>query len=417
MNTLKEAAAVEAEARKAVAETTVTDVHTHLFPPAHGKLLRWGIDELLTYHYLAAELFTVAPRELRPERFWRMPKQAQAELVWEHVFLHHGALSEAARGVITTLSALGLDVAGRDLKSIRQWFAAQSAGEYLPKVFKIANIDYAVMTNDPFKAEEASYWNAGAEGVENLKAALRLDTLILDWPVAAATMLTAGYDTAEEPNKRSLSEARRFLADWAKRIQPVYLAASMPADFHYPNDDMVTRVLEGVVLPAARELGMPVALMIGVRRGLNPALGEAGDGVGVADVSAVTNLCGMNPENKFLVTMLSRVNQHELCVAARKFSNLHLFGCWWFCNNPSIIEEITRQRLELLGATFTCQHSDARVLDQLIYKWAHARTIVADVLADKYADLFLAGWRCTKDEIRRDVRNLFGGMFEEFLAK
>ncbi|MCJ7544320.1 MAG: glucuronate isomerase, partial [Phycisphaerae bacterium] len=120
---------------------------------------------------------------------------------------------------------------------------------------------------------------------------------------------------------------------------------------------------------------------------------------------------------KFIVTMLSRVNQQELCVLARKFGHLHVEGCWWFCNNTSIIEEMTRMRLELLGTAFTAQHSDARVLDQAIYKWAHVRAILADVLAEKYRGLFTAGWRPTEDEIRRDVRSLLGGAFEEFCKK
>ncbi len=47
--------------------------------------------------------------------------------------------------------------------------------------------------------------------------------------------------------------------------------------------------------------------------------------------------------------MLARENQHELCVTARKFPNLMIFGCWWFLNNPSLIEEITQMRLDLLG--------------------------------------------------------------------
>ena len=84
---------------------------------------------------------------------------------------------------------------------------------------------------------------------------------------------------------------------------------------------------------------------------------------------------------KFLVTVLSRSNQHRLCVAARKFPNLHLYGCWWFCNNPSIIEEMTRQRVELLGTAFTAQHSDCRVIDQLLYKWPHSRAVIAKVRA------------------------------------
>jgi hypothetical protein len=58
--------------------------------------------------------------------------------------------------------------------------------------------------------------------------------------------------------------------------------------------------------------------------------------------------------------MLARENQHELAVAARKFGNLMVFGCWWFVNNPSLITEITRMRVELLGTSFIPQHSDAR---------------------------------------------------------
>ena len=69
---------------------------------------------------------------------------------------------------------------------------------------------------------------------------------------------------------------------------------------------------------------------------------------------------------------------------------------------------MTRQRLELLGTAFTCQHSDARVLDQLIYKWPHTRCIVADILVEKYRDLSLTGWQTTEDEIARDVRAIFG---------
>ena len=44
-------------------------------------------------------------------------------------------------------------------------------------------------------------------------------------------------------------------------------------------------------------------------------------------------------------------------------------------------------RIELLGPSFTAQHSDARVLDQLVYKWRHTRQVVAQVLVEKYAEL------------------------------
>jgi hypothetical protein len=173
--------------------------------------------------------------------------------------------------------------------------------------------------------------------------------------------------------------------------------------------------LREVVLPTAQEHGLPLTLMIGVRRRVNPQLREAGDGLGRADVTAVERLCAQYPEVRFLVTFLSRENQHELCVAARKFNNLMPFGCWWFLNNPSIVSEITRERFELLGQSFIPQHSDARVLEQLIYKWKHARRQIADALYDSYERLLSRGRAITPEEISRDVNRLFSENFNNLI--
>jgi len=158
-------------------------------------------------------------------------------------------------------------------------------------------------------------------------------------------------------------------------------------------------------------------LMIGVKKLVNPGLQLAGDSVAKGNIHAVEHLCARYPRNKFLATMLSRENQHELCVAARKFRNLMIFGCWWFLNNPSLVDEITRMRLELLGPSMIPQHSDARVLDQLIYKWEHSRRIISKVLCEKYADTMATGWTPAADEIKRDVEKLFGGNFWSFIEK
>jgi hypothetical protein len=196
---------------------------------------------------------------------------------------------------------------------------------------------------------------------------------------------------------------------------------SLPPTFAFPDSaDHKTDcapILENAVLPFCRERKMPLALMMGVQRAVNPNLQMAGDGVGRSDLSALKNLLQQFPDNKFLVTVLSRENQQELCVLARKFSNLHLFGCWWFMNTPSLIEETTRMRLELLGTSFTAQHSDARVIDQIIYKWDHTRAVLAEILVEKYTDLAMTGWTPTATEIERDIQSLLGGGFESFVAR
>jgi len=79
-----------------------------------------------------------------------------------------------------------------------------------------------------------------------------------------------------------------------------------------------------------------------------------------------------------------------------------------------LVDEITRERLELLGLSIIPQHSDARILDQLIYKWKHSRQIISKVLVDKYQDLLDSGWLITQDEIGRDVAALLGGILKVF---
>jgi hypothetical protein len=402
---------VRATTRRIVAETPVFDMHTHLCPPAFGDLSKWGIDNLLTYHYLVAEVMRSG--DVPPGEFRRMTQQTQADLIWDLLFVRSSPLSEATRGVIAVMSALGLDPSRRDLRQAREFFRDTTADQQVDIVLERARVSAVVMTNDPFDPAEAALWLRGRPADVRFKAALRIDPLLNNWETARRALADAGYSAGPTIDALAIAEARRFLDEWIERMDPFYLAVSLPDDFAWPDDSARSQLIEQVVLPTCREHGLPFAMMVGVRRGVNPALGDAGDGLGRADVSTLHRLCRAHPENRFLVTMLSRENQHELCVAARKFANLMPFGCWWFLNNPSIVSEITRERLELLGPTFVPQHSDARVLEQLLYKWPHSRRDIANALAEQYVGLVQNGRPVTAAEIARDTRRLFS---ENFLA-
>lgn len=401
--------------RKIINETPIIDVHTHIFDTSFGDILLWGIDELLTYHYLVAEVMRYT--EMPYEDFWKMPKTEQADLIWKTLFVERSPVSESNRGVLTVLKELGLDLSSKDLEGYRKFFEEKKIGEYLDLVFRKANVKYVVMTNDPFVDAEREVWLGGRKGDPRFKSALRIDPLLTKWTTVFGKLREWGYDVSEKLNDASLAEVRRFLSDWIKRMGPVYMAASLPPTFRVPEDSVVSRMVEKAILPVAREFDIPFAMMIGVKKLANPELLLAGDSVGKAEMETVEYLCRNYPHNKFLLTVLSRENQHELVVAARKFRNLHIFGCWWFLNNPSVINEITRERFELLGLSFTPQHSDARVLDQLIYKWKHSKKLIGDILVEKYADIAEDGWPITEEDIKRDVEMLFGGEFEEFLRR
>ena len=401
--------------REEVRRCQVVDLHTHLLPPSHGGLFLSGIDELLTYHYLVAEFFQTADG-VRPAAFYARPKAEQAQLVWDALFVERAPLSEACRGVCTTLSRLGLGalLRARDLAGIRAWFAERDPEAHCERVFELAGVRYCVMTNIPFSSAEAACWRpARRDYSERFRSALRVDPVLAgDWAAVSAELAAGGYEESAEG-------ARRYLVDWAGTMRPEYLMASTAEGFRYPGAargggvDMVADVLVEV----ARELKLPIALKIGAVRGLSPEYGMAGDGVEVADLKALRNLCSAYPDVKFLATVLSRDNQHELAVLANKFRNLHVYGCWWYCNNPSVIDEIVRLRLEILGTAHTAQHSDCRVLEQLIYKWDHSRRIIAEALGTQVRRSHAAGWAFTRGDIRREVHFLLGGCYEQFVRK
>lgn len=400
--------AVDAE----LASTRFIDVHTHLFMPSLGDIGLWGIDELVTYHYLEAELFRSS--KVTPTEYFTLSKQAKADLIWRTLFVENAPVSEATRGVVSVLHAFDLPTASSDLKKAREFFASRDYREHIADVFKIAGISEVVMTNDPLDPEEAPLWEKDAPRHSQFHPVLRLDRILNKWPEHFQVLQSKGYKVDAGLGGNSISEVRRFLSVWSKLMRPVYMACSLPDTFAYPENSVRAKLLAEAVLPVCREFDLPLSLMIGVRYLVNPALRLAGDAVGKADLRALERLCCEFPENRFLSSVLSRENQHELTVYARKFSNLMLFGCWWFLNNPSIVEEITRERLEMIGTTFIPQHSDARILEQVIYKWRNTRRTLGPILANSYDLLSQDGRAVNVGDIQQDVKRLFRTNFERW---
>ncbi len=397
-----------------LANTPFVDIHTHLYPPGFGKLGLWGIDELLTYHYLEAELFRSS--SITPEQYWALTKREQADAIWRALFVENTPISEATRGVIAVLKAFQLPTGRPDLSEARDFFKSQTIDTHIQKVLKMAGVSLVVMTNDPLDPQEGPLWLKGVASHTQFRAVLRLDRILCTWSAHWQMLAAQGYRVDEQVAGKSAAEVRRFLLDWHARMQPVYMAVSLTDTFAYPQETTGNRLLKEAVLPACRELGIPLSLMIGVRRQVNPAIRLAGDAVGKSDLRALENLCREFPDNRFLVSVLSRENQHELCVYARKFNNLMPFGCWWFMNNPSIVEEITRERIEMLGTSFIPQHSDARVLEQVIYKWNNTRRTVSRILTESYRLLAEDGRGVTRGDIQRDVNRFFRGNAEAWTS-
>ena len=381
---------------KIACEIPVFDLHTHLVAPCFGTLNLWGIDEILTYHYLIAEFLRIRP-DVSGDDFYSWSKPKQAEEIWDALFVERTPVSEAQAGVVTIIHQLGFDPVAVTLEELRAHFRELTPEEQIDRVLQISGVVKVVMTNDPKDPVERAVWDGGYVPDPRFLTVLRLDQILA---------------TGDDQGDRSVEAIRSYLGVWIERMNPVYVAISLPETWTFAEATLIREA----VLPACREHDLPFAMMIGVRRGVNPSLRGAGDGSGLADLTQLELLLQEHPANKFLVTTLAKENAHTLAVMARKFSNLMPFGCWWFVNNPSIIAQITDFRLEMLGTSFIPQHSDARVLEHLIYKWDHSRRIISKRLAKRYEALDISGYAVTDDQIRDDLARLLHRNAEEFLG-
>ena len=84
-------------------------------------------------------------------------------------------------------------------------------------------------------------------------------------------------------------------------------------------------------------------------------------------------------------------------------------------NQPSLITLILNLRIELLGLNFIPQHSDARVTDQLIYKWIHFKTLLSNVLFNHYNNIQIKNFKISENQISDDVSKLLYNNSQNFL--
>jgi len=393
----------------------IYDIHTHIYPKEFTGMLLTGIDELLVYHYLLAEYFRYS--KIPYDDFFVLNVSEQAELVWDELFVKRTPISEPAMGVITILKALNIDFKTRDLNLIRkQMKHLTEQPDYVAKILKIANIKQLVMTNDPFDSAEMKWWDGGEKADDIFLSSLRLDSLVNTYKSVIPTLKEWGYMVEENISGNTVTILEKFLTDCINKFEPGYVAVSLAPDFGFTEKySTQVAIIEEVILPICRKYNKPLAIMTGAIRQVNPALRLAGDWMGQTDLYAIERLVKDNPDNKFLITAISRENQHQLVVLARKFRNIHIFGCWWQVNIPETIVEITNMRIELLGLSTTLQHSDARVLEQLIYKWSHFKELLKPILQKKYLLLLDAGWQLSDEDLKKDVNLIFGGAFIEFI--
>lgn len=381
----------------------IIDFHTHLFPSEFGELCLFGIENILNYHYLHAEYLKL---ELcTSSAFFSMSQKERARSIWLELFINRLPFSEATKGIITILTFLGLPVRN-DYTSLEKAFDEIDKTNYILKIFELANISHVVMTNDIFDQKEMDLYKKISN--KQFYTSIRLDSFF------SLKHQTIIFDK-KKFNLGDDSSVEDYINYTTQQLSPLYFALSV--DEKFSKEDQRYDFLKRYIFPIAQKYNIPISLMIGVKRGVNPEYRLAGDSVVNYNLEHLESIVRDNPRVKFCTTLLSRENQYQLTVLSRKFPNLLIFGSWWFLNNDIFIEEITRMRLNLLGNCFIPQHSDARILEQVIYKWKHTNNVFKTILYDYFSFLIQNGFELTERQIEEEIENFYNGQIKKIIKE
>jgi len=380
----------------------IFDLHTHIFPPSHKNFFLLGFKNLLNYHYLIAELLTAT--DIDASTFYSYNEEKKASLIWIELFEKRTPVSEACAGVLSILKELNIEINNKSFLSISDEYDNKIQSD--KNILDLSNVSSLVMTNNPFDLDEWSLFNSSDWDKKTYLASLRLDDLILDYKETLKKV-------KDQMSNQEEGTIVAYLEKCYLQSNPVYAAVSLNlATFNIVLNNSLWRN----ILVWLESKKLPLSLMLGVKRAVNKDFGLAGDGIDNINLKELSNLCNSFPKNKFLVTCLSLNDQHELTVLARKHPNLKIFGFWWFMNQPTIIKQILKMRIDMLGFSFIPQHSDARVSDQLIYKWSHFKKILHPILLEYYQDLLYKNFPISESILQRDINNLLSGNAKNYLG-
>ena len=379
---------------KIINQTSIVDIHTHLFPQSHKPYFLSGSDDIFNYHYLTAEFLSSS--KFNPISFFKFSKTKRAELVWQYLFVDNTPISEASIGVVKILNFLKINnYKSKNYTLIKKKLDKNKINHKL--ILKKLNIKKVVMTNNPFNNKEWSLFKNKNWDRKFYKTSIRLDDLF-------------SKKFENKFNKKTLYE---FINKKFIESKPSYFALSLNGKniMKFFNSDYMTKI----IIPFLIKKKLPLMLLTGVRRSVNSTFQDGGDGIGDEKIDFLENIIKKYKKINFLVTHLSDVSQYKLIVLSRKLPNLTLFGFWWFLNQDNYVKKYLKVKISLLGYNFIAQHSDARVFEHLIYKWSDFKDNLAEVMFEKYKKLQDAGYDLNTSQVQKDMNLLLNENSNRFI--
>lgn len=310
------------------------DLHTHLYPESDSRYLT-GFDELLNYHYVLGEFYKTSGKLKKDIQIFNLKsKQEKSEEIWDTLFKNIRPSkynSEHVNGILTCINEFAFD------------------GDNIDLTYTYNHMTYHQI--------HSSYKSPSLKNILNRSG-------------LSSVVATYSPDDKIEDNKLIIPSIRldnTYLSYTKINSKALYYSFSCES-----SELLSFNTLNDSLLYDLKESEIPFWIMLGVKRNVTPYMGLGGDSIGECDISKLIKFANLHPELKIPFSILDSSKIHEAIVASRVTPNLYFSGHWWFNNIPSMIKQTTKMAVDLIGYdNFIHYYSDARVADQLYYKWKH----------------------------------------------
>lgn len=399
-----------------LASIPVIDIHTHL---VGGKLGARGLHDILLYHMVVSDLYAAGcPNGARLTQYPGWPDVGEAHLRIEEAlpFLPFIANTSSSWGVriilrdlygwdepITAHNWRKLDSLIRERADDRAWhheildragiartgteIARRGDGEddarlqYALEWGFFTRCQWGEFDTALYELERCWGNTPGSPAPIGAGSRPRTDRVIQSLEDVHAAM---DHYIANIPFDRVLATAIHISTDI--ELRPVSddemaqalsrRAAAGPAE-----RDIYASYIGELFLSALEKHGDRIVFQFSY--GAEPLPYETSSRLSQRSIAQMAEVIGRHPGLRFQCMLASRHANQSICTLARELPNLSVIGFWWHNFFPDAIEQVMRERLEMLPMNKQIAFfSDAYCVEWSYAKLVIVRKILASVLAD-----------------------------------
>ncbi|MEM0172701.1 MAG: hypothetical protein QW213_07410 [Thermoproteota archaeon] len=368
--------------RNELEDIPIVDIHTHLNPL---QLKSNDLSEVVLYHYIATELVTSGmPQEILSIKD---PDERVRRSLPFLKNIKNTSTFWALKRILSKLFNFDEELSENTFNKLQERFQAFEKNlngvNFLKEKVKIKKAFLTLQFSDINTTFDSSFFT-GSLRIEKLSKDISLEDLrkleeIFSLEVKNSKDLREGISIVFEKFKNKLSSvaislnpSELILEDYEeKQVDDTISKVKSGKQLSFEGKVYLLSFVVNEFLKLLKDSKVTFQLMLSVER---PVVGASPPdyAIVVNEPKQLLSLCSLfhkYKEVKFDLISASKVQTHEIDVVTKNYPNVFSSGFWWYSYYPSIMEERTVEKLQMLPMNKWC----AFFSDAYVPEWSYGK--------------------------------------------